>query len=190
VAPAGGKPPDLLTVSIVDGLKRWQGHNKLKQAVLRLLARELTEVQIQEIRTKFVALDKSCDGFISLDELMQGMIDLGYKADEEEIRQLVKALDGSGGAQKIGYNEFISALIERRMKFERVQLYEAFKKLDVFHEGKITQKALQFVLKNQGNGSRVDLGQSELYEIMDDFVLEGDAITFDDFCRLFADETA
>merc|ERR1719171_3143036 len=151
-------PGDYLTVSVLDGLRRWQGHNKLKQAVLRLLAKELTEVQIQEIRRKFIGLDKNNDGFITIDELMRAMLELGYDIDEGEVRSVVSALDASGGAQKIGYQEFISALIERRMKFERSQLLEAFKKLDVYGEGKITQQALQAVLKNQGrSNSRIDV---------------------------------
>merc|ERR1719217_972674 len=111
------------------------------------------------------------------------MKDLGYQADEAEMRALVTALgSGESGEQRIGYQEFISALIERRMKFERSQLLEAFKKLDVFGEGKITQQALQVVLKNQGR-SRIDVVPSEIHEIMEDFAQgANDAITFEDFC--------
>ena len=184
-------PGDCLTVSVLEGLRRWQGHNKLKQAVLRLLAKELTEVEIQEIRRKFIGLDKNNDGFITIDELMRAMHELGYdNFDEQEVRSLVSALDASGGAQKIGYQEFISALIERRMKFEREQLLEAFKKLDVFGEGKITSQALQAVLKNQGrSNSHCDVVPSEIHEIMEDFAQgANDAITFEDFCRMFEED--
>ena len=156
--------------------------------MLRLLAKELTEVEIQEIRRKFIGLDKNNDGFITIDELMRAMHELGYdNFDEQEVRSLVSALDASGGAQKIGYQEFISALIERRMKFEREQLLEAFKKLDVFGEGKITSQALQAVLKNQGrSNSHCDVVPSEIHEIMEDFAQgANDAITFEDFCRMF-----
>ena len=179
-------------VSVLEGLRSWQGHNKLKQAVLRLLAKELTEVEIQEIRRKFIGLDKNNDGFITKDELMRAMHELrrdspSLRFDEREVRSLVSALDASGGAQKIGYQEFISALIERRMKFEREQLLEAFKKLDVFGEGKITSQALQAVLKNQGrSNSHCDVVPSEIHEIMEDFAQgANDAITFEDFCRMF-----
>ena len=46
------------------------------------------------------------------------------------------ALDGSGN-QRIGYKEFISALIERRVKFDRQQLFECFKKFDKQGKGRM-----------------------------------------------------
>merc|ERR1719341_1827836 len=65
---------------------------------------------------------------------------VGYEMSSEELKhvtgQVVAALDPD--SQKIGYKEFVSALIERRVKFDRQQLWECFKKFDTTSSGRIT----------------------------------------------------
>lgn len=58
-----------LTPSVFDGLKKWQEMTKFKKAIIRLLARELSEAEIMDLRKKFEALDREGDGTITLDEL-------------------------------------------------------------------------------------------------------------------------
>merc|ERR1711920_1103516 len=99
-----------LSVSIFEGLMQYQAYNKLKRAVLQLLTRELSEFQIQELRNKFMALDTQGDGLLSPEELVRGMRHVGYEMSNEELDQVVAALDPQ--SQRIGYKEFISALIE------------------------------------------------------------------------------
>lgn len=138
---------DGLSVSIFDGLKQYQAYNKLKRAVLQLLTRELSEFQIQELRAKFMALDKEGDGLLSPEELVEGMCHVGYEMSQRELEQIMAALDGSGN-QRIGYKEFISALIERRVKFDRQQLFECFKKFDKQGKGLITYQDVKSVMCN------------------------------------------
>eukprot|EP00434_Breviolum_minutum_P035920 symbB.v1.2.031809.t1/scaffold3631.1/size52987/3 len=136
-----------LSVSIFDGLKQYQAYNKLKRAVLQLLTRELSEFQIQELRAKFMALDKQGDGLLSCEELIEGMRHVGYEMSQTELEQIMAALDGSGN-KCIGYKEFISALIERRVKFDRQQLFECFKKFDKQGIGRITYQDVKSVMCN------------------------------------------
>lgn len=58
-----------LTPSVFEGLRNWQNQNKIKQAVLHLMARELSEGDIKDLRRKFEAFDRRGDGTISFDEL-------------------------------------------------------------------------------------------------------------------------
>jgi len=136
-----------LSVSIFDGLMKYQAYNKLKRAVLQLLTRELSEFQIQELRGKFMALDTQGDGLLSPEELIEGMRHVGYDMTKVELSQVMAALDGSGN-ERIGYKEFISALIERRVKFDRQQLFECFKKFDKQGIGRITYQDVKSVMCN------------------------------------------
>lgn len=136
---------EALSASIFDGLMKYQAYNKLKRAVLQLLTRELSEYQIQELRGKFMALDTQGDGLLCPEALMDGMKHIGYKMSSDELDQVVAALD-STGCQRIGYKEFISALIERRVKFDRQQLWECFKKFDIHETGKITYDDIKSVV--------------------------------------------
>lgn len=136
---------DALSFSIFDGLMRYQAYNKLKRAVLQLLTRELSEFEIQELRAKFMALDTQGDGMLSPEELLDGMRHVGYAMSTEELQSVVAALDGTGN-QRIGYKEFISAIIERRVKFDRQQLWECFKKFDMRDTGHICYEDVKDVV--------------------------------------------
>ncbi|KAF4648649.1 hypothetical protein FOZ61_002370, partial [Perkinsus olseni] len=159
-----------LTVSVFEGLKNYHSHNKLKQAVLQLLAKELTEFQIQDMRKKFMAVDRDGDGFIDANELVQGMQQLGYPVDPNDVEEIMSSL-GRSGEETIGYNEFIAAMSEHRIKFDTVQLQEVFKRLDVFHKGLITLEGLKEVLKHEGMASNAD----------------GSAVTDEDLVGIFKD---
>lgn len=125
-----------LSVSIFEGLMKYQAYNKLKRSVLQLLTRELSEFQIQELRKKFMALDTHGDGLLCTEELLEGMRHVGYEIKGDDVKQIMAVLDGTGN-QRIGYKEFISALIERRVRFDRQQLLDCFKKFDTGNTGKI-----------------------------------------------------
>lgn len=60
-----------LTPSVFEGLRSWQSQNRLKQAVLQLLAKELNETDIIQLRKTFEAFDRNGRGTISVDELKQ-----------------------------------------------------------------------------------------------------------------------
>ena len=53
--------------------------------MLQLLTRELSEFQIQELRAKFMALDKEGDGLLSPEELVEGMCHVGYEMSQREL---------------------------------------------------------------------------------------------------------
>jgi len=146
-----------LSVSIFDGLMKYQAYNKLKRAVLQLLTRELSEFQIQELRKKFMALDTGGDGLLCTEELLEGMRHVGYEIKRDDIKQIMAVLDGTGN-QRIGYKEFISALIERRVRFDRQQLLECFKKFDTGNTGKIRYEDVASVMSPA-------LSESEWHEI-------------------------
>jgi len=136
---------------------QYQAYNKLKKAVLQLLTRELSEFQIQELRNKFLALDKEGDGLLSPEELIQGMRHVGYELNEAELEQLLYSL-ASPLNQKIGYKEFISALIERRVKFDRQQLQECFNRFDTKGLGLISYEDVQRAIS-------ASISESEWHEI-------------------------
>mmetsp|Transcript_22507 Transcript_22507/g.52363 ORF Transcript_22507/g.52363 Transcript_22507/m.52363 type:complete len:536 (-) Transcript_22507:50-1657(-) len=135
-----------LSISIFEGLMEYQAQNKLKRAVLQLLTRELSEFQIQELRDKFMALDTQGDGLLSPEELIEGMRHVGYEMSPAELERLMASLDGTG-RQRIGYKEFISALLERRVRFDQQQLSECFKKFDRNNTGRITYEDVKAVLR-------------------------------------------
>jgi len=165
---------DSLSVSIFEGLVEYQAQNKLKRAVLQLLTRELSEFQTQELRDKFMALDTQGDGLLSPEELAEGMRHVGYQMSEAELKRLVASLDGSG-RQRIGYKEFVSALLEQRVRFDQQQLSECFKKFDRNNQGYITYADVIAVIQ---------MTESEWLQICLQNGRGGGTLYFDEFVTL------
>jgi len=165
---------DGLSVSIFEGLVEYQAQNKLKRAVLQLLTRELSEFQTQELRDKFMALDTQGDGFLSPEELMEGMRHVGYEMSKSELQKLVATLDGTG-RQRVGYKEFVSALLEQRVRFDQQQLSECFKKFDRNNRGQITYEDVKAVIQ---------MTESEWHQICLQNGRSGETLNFDEFVTL------
>jgi len=178
-SPFGNK--SALSISIFEGLQRYQEQNKLKRAVLQLLAKDLSEHQIQSLRRKFLALDTRGDGLLSADQLAKGMQECGYPVKEHELEMIMETLDPNSagvGQGRIGYNEFIAALMERRVKIDMQQLRECFSRLDREGKGRISLRdAQEFLL---GTASQVGITASEWTELEPG---EG-GIDFEQFCML------
>ena len=75
-----------------------------------------THEELEEIEEMFLKLDTSHDGFLSPDELRQGMsLVLGpLKANETDFLQIVEALDTNKDG-KIDFAEYTTAAIDRRV---------------------------------------------------------------------------
>ena len=74
----------------IDALKKFQYHQKLKQAALTAIAVHINPKDIKYLKDVFKALDKNGDGSLQLEELRQGLSDI---KNGEEILQLMQAAD-------------------------------------------------------------------------------------------------
>jgi len=173
-----------LTPSVFEGLRDYQHHNKIKQAVLNYLAKELDERVIEDLRKKFKALDKGGDGTISLEDVKTGMRLVGYPLPpSSELSRIFESFDPTG-SNRIGYNDFLSALLAKRIKYEDAvreqQLRAAFERLDVHKEGRISAAALREALTSKGMGSH--LTEEQVQQCIDEIDKNRDGyIDWDEF---------
>jgi len=178
-SPFGNK--DDLTLSKLRGLASYLAHDKFKRAVYLMLTKELTEQQTQDLRKLFMAFDVTGDGVLSPKELLDGMRHVGLDLPEEDLIGLVAALSPSGNDQ-IQYREFISALIQRRVKVDRAQLLECFQKFDTGATGRIRFEDVQNVLCDSGSGAP-GITEKEWAAVLSPDSVEAE-LTFEDFVAL------
>jgi calcium-dependent protein kinase len=187
-----GKPSpygntDELTYSKLNQLVNYPTCNKFKRAVYLMLTKELSEQQTQDLRKLFMALDKTGEGVLSPEELMDGLRHVGLEVPEEELAKIVAALTPAGN-QQIQYREFISALIQRRMKVDRAQLLECFRKFDANGTGRIRLDDVQNALCDSDSGTP-GITESEWAEVVAQGKRASEVgnvteLTFDDFVAL------
>ncbi|CAD7935659.1 unnamed protein product [Amoebophrya sp. A120] len=164
--------------SIVDSLLQFQQHNKLKQAVLRLLAKEVDEEKILELRDQFTAMDTSDDGILQLQEVVEAARNVGISVPNREIERMMFTLHGPGLGEAnlelgLNYRDFVSALVERKVVIEKNHLLEIFKRFeDPDDPGYITCDSIKKSIKAHRRGDtrrtiqESDFASAELQEIL------------------------
>eukprot|EP00392_Amoebophrya_sp_AT5.2_P016671 g16960.t1 len=136
--------------SVVDNLVEFQTHNKLRQAVLRLLAKEVDETAIADLRAQFVAMDGDGDGILQLAEILEAAQKAGINASKTELEAVMFTLHGPQVHEHVdfqiglNYRDFIGALLERKARIfstftfclfpvvaiDRAHLLEIFKRFE------------------------------------------------------------
>lgn len=92
----------------IEALKKFQHHQKLKQAALTAIAVHLSPKDVIHLKEVFRSLDHNKDGCLNLEELKDGISDM---RNSEELIALLTAADTDKNGT-INYTEFIAATIE------------------------------------------------------------------------------
>merc|ERR1712050_537073 len=68
-----------LQSNVIDNLRSFQAHNKLKKAALHVIASMLRDDQIKTLRKTFQKLDYNGDGQLTVMEIKRGILNAGLK---------------------------------------------------------------------------------------------------------------
>merc|ERR1719502_1370144 len=161
--------------SVAENLISFQKATRLKKAALQIIASNVDEKAITQLRDAFIALDVDGDGVLSAEELKTCLA--GSKNIPDDIQKLAQELDvdGSGG---IDYTEFVAAALDMKMYSQEEACWNAFIALDKDGCGHITAEDLRASLHSD------DLGETaaDMMEIIADVDTNGDGqISFEEF---------
>lgn len=173
-----------LNSNIFSSLKRFTGNNKLKKAALAVIADQMTESEIVELKNQFMAIDADGNGVITVAELADALRTMGHGMIESEVTELVKGIDIDGDGL-VDYPEFLAATMKRNLANKEEYLVNAFNYFDTKKQGVITKADLvQFM------GS-----EDQAQEVIDEVDVNGDGlISFEEFVGMmerkgFGDES-
>ena len=150
--------------SIIDDLKNYKNINNFKRFILTCLATRLRDQDIKNLKNIFIEMDINKDGTLSLEEFK---IALKKIVKENEIKEIFSEVD-TNNSNKIEYNEFITALIDKKEYLKEEKLFEIFQTLDKDQDGKINKDEIKTVLKGE------DFDENELNKFIKKFDLNGD----------------
>lgn len=102
--------------------------------------------QLKDLKDMFIELDTTKDGFLSPQELKQGMHDVvgSLRAGNETITQLMDELDVNNDG-RIDFQEFLTAAIDKERVLHKENLEAAFKVFDADGNGSISADELRAV---------------------------------------------
>jgi calcium-dependent protein kinase len=171
-----------LQASLVDNLKGFRSTNKLKKAALHVIAGQLDESQIKNLRSIFMQLDDNGDGLLSVQEMRDGLSKAGLKEIPPDLQQIMEQVD-SDGSGVIDYTEFLAATLDKKAYIQEDVCWSAFRVFDRNGDGKISMAELEQVLAS-GNVEAA-MGANAVKELMKEVDTNGDGeIDFQEFMQM------
>merc|ERR550537_1250937 len=136
-----------LQASLVDNLKGFRSQNKLKKAALHVIASQLGEKQIKDLRETFMQLDHNGDGLLTASEMKEGLSKAGLKEIPADLQQILEEVD-SDGSGVIDYTEFLAATLDKKVYMAEDTCWAAFRIFDRNGDGKICKEEIAHVLND------------------------------------------
>merc|ERR1712183_1109010 len=116
------KPSRKLHTGLAKSLMGFRTSKKIKKLVLSVMAQQMNDKDIQELKDSFRALDVNNDGTLTIDEITKGIEMMG-NSDKIPL-QCLEELD-TDGSGSIDYTEFIAATLESKRHINSTKIREA-----------------------------------------------------------------
>merc|ERR1711881_738290 len=124
--------------------QNFQAQTRLKKVALTVIAQQLQDDDIGQLKSIFTALDKNGDGTLTASEIKEGMEKAKVQIPDDLVA-LMKQID-SDGSGSIDYTEFIASTMDKRLYIKEDVCWSAFRVFDLDGDGKITKQELAAVL--------------------------------------------
>mmetsp|Transcript_177730 Transcript_177730/g.432413 ORF Transcript_177730/g.432413 Transcript_177730/m.432413 type:complete len:446 (-) Transcript_177730:17-1354(-) len=161
-------------------LKKFRVSSKIKKAALSVIAQQLRDEDVQELRRTFQALDENGDGVLTVQEIREGMRKQGVRIPED-LEGIIRNLD-TDGSGKVDYTEFIASTLTSKEYMRKDVMWAAFRVFDADGDGSITPEELAKLLR--------PIDPSLVGQMLVEADLNGDGrISFDEFCKMLGRDT-
>ena len=160
--------PTPVPFHIFNSLKKYKAENKLWEEALKIIIRELSNQQINDLKKWFITIDTNNSGSISASELEKAMKLSGYQIAEEEIKEIIKN-NNYLGEGKINYANFLIATLDKKKLLDDEVLWQAFKYFDIDNDGMISFMDLKLAFQKSG----IEFTDSEINNYLSHSQIEG-----------------
>lgn len=170
----------------LDNLKNFRHQNQLKKAALHIIAQQMPDAEILNLKNVFTGIDKNGDGTLTVEEMVEGLEKSGITTEQLgfDLAEVLKSID-SNNSGVIDYTEFIAATLEKKKYLREDRLWSAFRVFDVDGNGSISKAELHKILNG---GGLMDMQASKnIDELIAECDLDGDGeISFDEFVKMMS----
>lgn len=174
-----------LNKHLLENFRVFRAQSKLKKAALTVIAQQMNEVQIQQLKEAFLAMDDNGDGTLTVNEIRAGMKNAGLKDIPADLETLLHDID-SDGSGVIDYTEFVAASLDRRQYIQENLCWAAFRVFDLDNNGKISPEELLQVMGSgevQGVFNQKDM--DEITRMIAEVDADGDGqISWEEFMSM------
>jgi len=180
-----------LVGTVLLNLNNFNHKSRFKQAVLNLMTDTLSEDDVANLKKTFAAMDENSDGLITLQEMKNAIQKWGANdaaldesksklADSGYLINLMKTADVDGDGC-LSYNELLATCVQRKLNAKEERLWNAFCKLDLNGDGRVTKEEIEQVL---GRGA-------DALTLIGEVDKNGDGtIDYDEFIEMWSSKNA
>lgn len=159
-------------------IKQFSLLNRFKKKVLRVVADNLPDEQIDSMRQMFHLMDKDKNGCLSFEELKDGLSMIGHTLPDRDVEMLMDAADIDGNGT-LNCEEFITMSVYLRKIGDDESLTEAFRYFDKDQSGYVEFDELKDALSSDDSGA---INDQVIRDILNDVDLDKDGrISFEEF---------
>eukprot|EP00747_Dinoflagellata_sp_TGD_P164260 gnl/TRDRNA2_/TRDRNA2_183951_c0_seq1.p1 gnl/TRDRNA2_/TRDRNA2_183951_c0~~gnl/TRDRNA2_/TRDRNA2_183951_c0_seq1.p1 ORF type:complete len:506 (+),score=95.05 gnl/TRDRNA2_/TRDRNA2_183951_c0_seq1:212-1729(+) len=181
--PCNKIPSTPLTELQLDNMKKFCAMHALKKNALHVIARHLSEDEINDLKANFETLDKNQDGVVSFKELVSSLPKSEQmKAAPGGVNEFFNDVDINGN-QCMDYSEFVAAALSKKHYQQESICWAAFRAFDTDGSGQISQKELQKVIYDES--VKEMMGSNCVEAVLKSVDLNGDGkINFKEFFKM------
>jgi len=132
--------------TVIKNLVSFNANTRFKQAVLAMMANQLSDHEVKEMKKTFAAIDENGDGLITVAELKKAMMAAGAAntniGDVEKFFQLAD-VNGDG---VLSYQELCMTAVDRKLRAKEERLWDTFRRLDLDGDGRVSAEEIEKVL--------------------------------------------
>lgn len=159
-------------------IKQFSLMNKFKKRVLRVVAENLPEDQVDGIKELFQMMDTDKNGHLNFQELKDGMYMIGQPLPDHDVQILLDAADYDGNGT-LSCEEFVTLAVHLKKISNEELLREAFLYFDKDGSGYIEFEELQEALLDDHFGTA---NEQVIHDIIYDADIDKDGrISYDEF---------
>lgn len=134
---------------ILNSLRGYKARSQFQLEAYWIIAKHLNFGGIQSLKEAFLALDTEKNGFLTFEEVEEGLRRAGFNPASQEIASIMRNTDVVGDG-RINYTEFIAATLDFKATLDEEALQSAFQLFDIDNSGFITVEDLKEVLNASG----------------------------------------
>lgn len=165
--------PEILT-----RMRHFTKMNMLKREALKVIARNLPNMELEGMREMFKEMDQDNSSTITVAELREGLKRKGAEIALGEVQRILNDIDLDGNS-KIDYEEFLASTMHYNKLSREENMIAAFEYFDKDKSGYITRDELMHAMQD------IDGGAADVDAILAQVDKNGDnKIDYEEFCAM------
>ncbi|CAG9335309.1 unnamed protein product [Blepharisma stoltei] len=165
---------------IFHSIKKYKDKGKLWNIAMKVLVRNLSQDQIDDLKTAFHELDRQRTGFITAEDIQACMEKSNLQLAKEEFNSLLEKIEFIGKG-KLNYTQFLIAAADRKKIIDEENTWMTFRYFDIDADGKINMSDLKSAIEKAG----CYISETEYRDLLQEFELKFDEdLSYEDFADI------